>query len=176
VTKLQNRAISAKKALDCCVASKLTQEQLLRDILDSLLTEALSARSRSEFDTQIALLPAKFSPRAPRRLIRPIRIIRVVRGAPLVLGAIILFGVEAMNSILTQTAALEVLTGVIRALDEVTRTLEPDCRLCIRKNVWRQTNQEKVICSRLQGRKKGSGEFGAGPAIRVLVRSRKVRP
>ena len=143
-TLWKNRALSAEAALRCCEAGEIRLELKLRLVLDELLTQTLDTRTRDQFDSELALVPAiEVFPGVLRPGAVP-KVVRKLRGAPLLSGAIILFGADAMSSIVRQTATLEAVSGVIKAVDELTRRKTSDCRDCIRKALWRQTRKQKV--------------------------------
>lgn len=82
------------------------------------------------------------------------KIVKVARGAPLVLGAAVLIGTVALNSITAQTAALETLTGVVELIDKLRDT--EDCEGCIKRAVWSQAKKQKRV--RTTSRRRGGNE------------------
>ena len=139
MTRLENRGISGKNCLECCEAERLQLEFDVRNLLGELLNGILDLRLKDAFEFQIALVPAT-SPRGPQVFPRPFRIVFVRVGAALAVGAIVIVTAVSLGSLIRQLAALDVITGIIQAMDHV--FADSHCTRCIRKGLWRQSRPQ----------------------------------
>lgn len=137
-----SRGINGQKCLDCCERQRELTELSIRGFLSELLNRVLDIRLKGSEDQILALIPPTRVRFRPLTLPQPARIIQVTRGAPLVLGAVVLLAAFALGSLLAQLAAIETLQGILDGLEYF---LPDDCENCVKKGLWKQTNQQLLV-------------------------------
>jgi len=148
---LATKVVVAEKAVSCCRAGYIRAQIDALDAASEILSAVLDPPTRSK-PYSLAFVPAIRT--APGVIAPPVRFPKIIRigPGPLVLGTVVLIGVDGLLDIAGQTAAITGLTAVVDALAFLKRSAptgstvgvdDDTCAECIKRRVLSQTSQRK---------------------------------